>query len=277
MSNNATVLSKRVGGLVPAHYKSDYPVFIEFMQGYFEWLHRAPGITQDERDVLLADTEWVSINTQEFIENGAAKYLTDGDADIDQAVREFGRIINPGSGVKRLRDDVVMIRAFGGLETSDGEVLVDSNNETIEVPDRDTHHFDEWLRTLSFPLPSDPIVSRRVDRGMFIRLIKHISACRGTQSATHLFFWMFFGEDIAQNNPYSNDPIWVTRTNIMTIDNINHKIDHADNTMRDDWFYNEFSYVIFVKNQVDHYKDLFEQVYIPYLHAAGFAVFLRQV
>ena len=276
MSENNTILSHRVSGLVPAHYKSDYPLFIEFMLGYFEWLHRAPGITADEREVLLLDTDWVSINTQEFIENGAAKYLTDGGDDINLAVQEFNKIINPGTGVKRLRDDVIMSRSFVGLETSDGEVLVDSNNEVIQLPDRDTHHFNEWLHTLAFAVPADPIVSRRIDRGMFIRLIKHISACRGTQSATHLFFWMFFGEDIAQNNPYSNDPIWSPRTNITTIDEITHKIDHADNTMRDDWLYNEFSYVIFVKNPVEYYKDLFEQVYLPYLHAAGFAVFLKQ-
>lgn len=246
--------NSRIRDLVPEHYLSEFPKFVKFIELYYEWQYRQDNISNKEIEILV-----------------------DSLAYSESQVNAIKEITPPGRAAKNLQRNHLLEREFIVLQTSDEFEIHDVNNVTLETPDYKGLRIQEWVQDQGSYLPQQVINKNKIDEILFVRLIKSMHLIKGTPKATELFFHLFFNEDIVQNNPYGTGAYWSPRMAITAIDNIDHKIDHKDNQMRDDYLYNEFSYVIYTKQSYSVYKDLFENVYLKYIHPAGFNAFLVQV
>lgn len=268
---------KRIRDLVPEHYLGDYPKFVLFLEKYYEWLYRDGSMSSEERQILLETPDWLGVDVSKYLKTGQQKNILSQDEVSQAVVSEFSALIPPGAASKNIHRNHLLERNFAEIETLDGFVVHDIENKTVETPNTETMRIQEWVSDQGYYLPAQAINNRKIDEILFVRLIKSMHLIKGTAKATELFFHLFFNEDIAANNPKDGKPFWKPRVSITTIDDIRHKIDHIDNTLRDDNFYNEFSYVVYVTEDYSHYRDLFENVYLQYIHPAGFKAFLQKV
>lgn len=267
----------RIRDLIPEHYLSDYPKFVVFMEKYYEWLYREGSMSSEERQILIDTPDWLGVDVDKYLKTGQQKNLLTVDEISQQVISEFSSMVPPGTASKNINRNHLLERSFVQMETLDGLSIQDVNGMTVETPNTNPLRIQEWVSDQGYYLPAQAINNKKIDEILFVRLIKSMHLIKGTAKATELFFHLFFNEDIAANNPKDGSPFWKPRVAITTIDDIRHKIDHIDNQIRDDYFYNEFSYVIYVTQDYSHYKDLFENVYLQYIHPAGFKAFLQKV
>jgi len=260
---------------VPGHYLTDYPKFVLFIEKYYEWLYRQGGFTAAEKSLLIEERDWLQANIDKFIETGLITDIANSDDEVEQAIQLMSSMKNPGSVSQDLIKDFILERSFSVFDTSEEEVFETADGHALEAKELNQSMIDMWINTQGFFIPATGSEVGRLDQILLVRLIKHISLVKGTQKAAELFFSMFFDEDISANNG-GNGAFYKPKYDIFTIDEITSLIDDKNSVIRDDYYYNEFSYVIKVKNPPEFYKLAFESVYLKYIHPAGFMVFLQQ-
>lgn len=267
--------SDRVKESLPSHYLDDYPKFVTFFEKYYEWLYREGGITSAEKQIMLADKKWLRTSIDNFIQTGEILDIASTENEIEQAIQLISDKRTPGAVSKNLIPDYVLERKFDGFNTSDEEVFETADDHNLESKYRNRDAIEAWVTKQGFFLPDTGSDVGRLDEILLVRLIKHINSIKGTQKAAELFFSMFFDEDINLNNG-GNGAFFKPKYHILTIDEKTTAIDQKTAVIRDDWFYNEFAYVIRVQREPEFYKMAFESIYLKYIHPAGFKCFLVQ-
>lgn len=264
----------------PLFYQKDFPVFLEFMDTFFGWLYRQQGFTEEEINAYLANPdEWINPESSD----------TPLQQLIDWKVRK-----TPGSDSKDYLTDKFLVRTFEDMMALDAEELMDVDGRPLIAMEDKNKNIDDWYQDFGFqrtvdksfqefgrmvPVGSDKLVTsdgdffsvyiegtkrRTLDHTRWLKLLKHIYRIRGTKKAIELFFWIYFGCPVS---------VYYPKEEIGGLDD-NFECDGATG-MRDDYYYDEFTYVIRVPGDVIDFEGVFERVFRQHFHPAGFTVFLE--
>ncbi len=221
--------------VVPAHYFEEYPKFVEFMDLYFKFIYR------DRGELPKSMLEELS---------------------VDEAnKRGVGRVMQDQHASQSLE------REFVPLLDVDGVPFLDENDRPLYVEKDWEEDINQWYDDLSFDksqTDADGSVLGNIDDVRLIKLLKDIFAIRGTRHAMTLFFTIFF--EVTPTIVYP-------RMVISKIDD-NFVLD-GDNTPRDDYYFQEFSYVIQMPITLTESQKGFLAFYKKYFHPAGFQMFVE--
>lgn len=264
----------------PLFFQNEYPLFIEFMDTFFNWLYRQNGFTEEEILSYLANTsEWLEVHS----DKSPVEQL------IDRKLRK-----TPGTVAKDYISDKFLVRTFEDMMALDAEVLLDSDGRPLIAMEDKNASIDSWYEDFGFQRTVDKTFQefgsfapkdaeklktsdgddfsvyiegtkrRTLDHTRWLKLLKHIYRIRGTKKAIELFFWIYFGCPVS---------VYFPKEEIGGLDD-NFECDGATG-MRDDYYYDEFTYVIRVPGEVADFEGVFERVFRQHFHPAGFTVFLE--
>lgn len=229
--------------------------FITFMRAYYEWLGRNGGMTQQEQEFVLKTGLLGDYGT------------VDGElaSEIDTKLSELKQTPSPGGEMALYESQYRLERVYQYIETNGGEIFVTKDDTDLEVSWRLDSVYQQWFDALGFgPLPESRS-SGGADELLLIRLVKDLHAIKGTEQSMKLFFRLYFGTDITVISPKHQ----------MCVVEENFDLDGV-NCLRDDWYYQEYAYVIrVVDTDLERYKSVFEDIYLKYIHPSGFKVFLE--
>ena len=260
--------------LLPSHYIEQYPLFVAFFQYYYDWLYRYGGYTYDELNRLIIEQNWLQTNIDKFIYLGNKQYATiDKPRDIEFTLIELQNTRASGTVAQRLHSEYLLERKYSFLETSQEEHFITADEVEFDTPIRNDLFVKNWFDMQGMPWQPQGYDLEAIDNILLTRLLKSIWDIKGTAQAARLFFMIYFKEDIAENNSGS---VWIIPKQSIGVIDDNLILDNTQ-VIRDDEYYNEYSYVIKTKYDYSYYKDLFENIYLKYLHPSGFKVFLEQV
>jgi len=282
-----TIETLGVEGNLPRHFKEFYPKFITLMQNYYDFL-RKPALTKGEIQDLLDnyDNEDAIDNSKQLLDSNSYDLMKETVMERQEEVvtTSDGEMfvckpdgVFSGGGERPLtashyNENVIKqhykkfgfpftdnnnILYYGRKITSDGKYVVDSDRRFVLV----NHEEDELIYR-----------QRTLDHPRFIKLLKYIHAIRGTKKGIELFFDIFTGQPVKQVNYPKNQ--------LMVIDGVNDTSDnHIDGTsvLRDDLVWSEFSYIIGLSETDFDYEFIFENIYLPYFHPAGFSCTIQEV
>lgn len=235
------MIDNRIGvkAVVPGHYLQEYDVFVEFMNTYFDYIYRdRNGMPKEVQDALEGGFDHPAVR-----ERGASASLRDHNQNMSLA------------------------RRFRPLTDGDDRPLLDENGRPLLVQEDIDEYVEAWYADYGFFKPargtSDEVVSN-VDVVRVIKLLKDLFRIRGSKQAARLFFRMFFGVTPEIEYP---------RKKISTIDD-NFVLD-GDNVPRDDYYYQEYSYVIRLPVDKSHGQGYYVELFEKYFHPAGFMLFVE--
>lgn len=245
MSNNAPNIKR----FIPKHYNREYPLFVEFLNSYFKYVHRTQNATPEE---YLKRVERLG-------ELGYSKQRSESLTDVIARLRPPSEFSDQSAITTKERE-------YTRVET-DGYILCAEGSEKLEfVPDNrvelemmfQDRGFSDFFDELGGGL-------RSIDAIRFYKLLKEMKSMAGSRKVIELFFsWLHEGEIITE----------YPRFKISTLDE--NFIPDGDNYLRDDYYYSEFSYVVkaYGKAKVSE-PEAFYELYRKHFHPAGFGYFLE--
>ncbi|QZI90449.1 hypothetical protein MYOV003v1_p0125 [Vibrio phage 207E48.1] len=230
--------------MLPSHYAKEYPNFVNFMNAYFKWLYRNTEYSQEEiNDMANSGMEMVDI--------------------MERQGRQ-----NPGEAAQNMAGDRSLERGFSGMIGFDGEILLAADDRPLEAERDNTEYTTAWLRDMGFPITSrEPGNTRyrNIDPTRMIKLLAHLYSIRGSVKCMELFFDIFYTGGANVSFP---------RERIVTIDD-NFILDGGGNSIRDDDYYSEYTYVISVSGEPDPNFPVFLELYKSLFHPSGFKMFIE--
>lgn len=258
---------ERIKEQLPQHFAEYHPKFITFFEKYYEWLHRQGGFTKEEVDVLKNDPSWIVTDIDKFIFTKQKRYIYSQDErNVINAIVERNAIPAPGTESDNLHSDYLLERRFDTFETADQEIFETADSYAIDAPRKNKEFIREWNRRFGFAEMFVKPATDALDTILLVKLLKHINNIKGTRKSMELFFSMFFNEE--------NIEVYLPKQDILTLDE--NFIPDSTKSLRDDSYYNEFTYVIRLEKEPSFYQDSFEKVFLQYIHPSGFKVVLEQ-
>jgi hypothetical protein len=256
MLNITPSLSDRVGGIVPRYFLDEYPLFVKFFEYYFQWKNRNGEFNNND---LAFFSALLGITADEY--DGAIELI------------RLSNTKSPWQHQSSLAEEYLLERTENVAETSLEEIFLTADDEILEPPVLNSELVTNAIAEKGGFYTSNVLGTNEMDLILCERLISHVASVKGTKTATNLFFLMFFGENLTDNVAEGAEYIWYPKTQTISID---HDLD-IDGTasMRDDAFYNEFTYVINTKHNREFYEPLFSNIYMKYIHPSGFGVFIE--
>lgn len=255
-----------ITGQLPEHFEEYYPRLIHFLQLYYKWLYRNGGFTEAQIDDLVLDANSIVTDVDRFLKEGRLRDFNTNSVEGNlPAVIEIATQPAAGTESEQLPSQYLMERTFDFFEAADEEVFETADGNQFDAPVRNDYIVESWFKKLGYTYVREQTDIGTLDRLLIVRLLKHIHNIKGTHQAMKIFFLMFFKEEVE---------VYLPKDNICIIDD--NFIPDSLNVIRDDDFYQEFSYVIYVDGDPALYQDLFEGVYMKLVHPAGFKAFLRQ-
>ncbi|AVO22992.1 head closure Hc2 [Erwinia phage vB_EamM-Bue1] len=264
---------------VPLYFLEEYPKFIEFMDVFYNWLYNQQGFTAAEiEDYIKNSSDWLDPFTT--------------DSPLEQLIAIKSQKA-PGRQIKNHLEDHYLVRGFEKAFSLDAELLDVDGRPLFGEVDHDTQ-IDNWYDSFGFQRTADKAFQnfarfadkngerfitsngdnfsvyvadtkrRTLDHVRWLKLLKHIYRIRGSKKAIELFFWIYFGCPIQVKYP---------KEEIGGLDD-NFDLDGTVG-MRDDYYYDEYSYVITVPGDVSQFEGVFNKVFREHFHPAGFTVFLE--
>lgn len=255
-----------IGSQLPSHYRTYYPLFITFMEKYYEWLYRNIGFNSQEIELLKAEQVWLKTNIDRYITSGELRYS--GAGSEDTVIIEMSNQKSGEAFVDYIIPQYFLERTFKFFEENEDELFVTADDYELETPEIDQRIIDLWLYKMGFPTIAQNNFHGNYDQFLLIKCLKYIYSIKGTSKSVQLFFNIFFNEVIADTD------ILYPKFDIAIIDDT--CIADGKYWIRDDDYYNEYSYVVKVQNDPSYYKDIMDSIYYPYIHASGFKLFLVQ-
>jgi hypothetical protein len=263
----------RIKELLPAHYQEYAPRFIKFIEKYYEWLYRKSGLSTAEIANLTNDTSWLQKDIDRFIASGRLKYLDTSNptTDLNNALLELNNTANPGNVSDNLLDNFLLENDFKGFLSADGLTPYATGNKdvTVEFNTVENGVVDSWFNSMGFDRVKKKDFSSlyNIDEVLMISLLKQIYAIKGTEASIKLFFNLFFDEDIS---------IYYPKLDIAVLDE-NFTLDDPLVVIRDDQEFQEFSYILLLRENWLVYKELFESIYMKNVHPSGFRVGIESI
>lgn len=264
------IADTRIKDMVPKHYQQYYPRFITFLTKYYEWLYRTSGLSEQEVYDLQKDTTWLTTSIDKFIVTGQLRYMdqaTDPSV-LDTAIIDINATESVGIQAVKLQDNFNLEDGFNTFLTADNMQFNDVNNNDLEMSTVENTILDGWFNSMGFDRikRSKILTPNALDQVLFLSLLKHIYAIKGTEQSIKLFFDLYFDEQVTVFYP---KPLVGVIDDNMIVDGVQ--------LIRDDVEYQEYSYVINVAQDPSYYADIFETIYKKLIHPAGFRVVLKRV
>ena len=254
--------SGRIEDQLPYNYREDYPNFIVLLKKYYDWMYGS-NLGADEILALRNDTSWISTDIQKYIQTQQSRYIG---TSVDDAIIELNSVPSPGNACDLLSNNISLTLSPDNFIDKYGIQFLDSSNNQLATPGINKDILKRKFENMGyFPVDTNQLLLLPVDQVLMISLLKHIYSIKGTLQSIKLFFNLFFDENIE---------VYYPKLDIAVIDD-NFVLDGTD-VLRDDNYYDEYSYVIKTKNVPEYYKELFESIYLKLVHPSGFNVFIRQ-
>jgi len=260
MSNPSLFIESQV----PSYYLDDYPKFVAFMKAYYDWLYRIGGFTADEYSYLIKEQLWLQTDIEKYVLQGGLQYA--GTSTQDEVLVEMSNALQGEAYIDRLIPQFFLERTFDLFQDSEEEIFLTAEGSSFESPYIDHDIVNMWFYKLGFPTIAHHNLHGTYDQFSLIRALKYIYAIKGTAKSIQLFFNIFFNETVT---------VSYTKSDIAIIDG--NWIPDEFGVIRDDHYYNEYSYVVTVNNDPDTYTTVINNVYNHLIHPAGFNMFLEQV
>lgn len=248
----------------PERYLEDYPKFVSFMKAYYEWVYRQDGYTKAEYDYLITEQLWLQTDIEKYVLQGGLQFA--GTSTQDDVLIDMSHSLQSGAYVDHLIPQYFLERTFDLFEDSEDEIFITADGNSFEAPVIDQNIINLWFYKLGFPQVAHNNLNGTYDQFSLIRSLKWIYSIKGTAQSIQLFFNIFFNETVTVSYPKSE---------IAIIDD--NWIPDVYGNVRDDNYYNEYSYVITVANPVSTYTETIDAIYNHLIHPAGFTMFLEQV
>lgn len=264
------IVDTRIKDLLPKHYQQYYPRFITFLTKYYEWLYRTSGLTEQEVADLQNDTSWLEKDIDRFIATGQLRYMdqaTDPTV-LDTAIIDINAEDSVGIQAKMLPGNFNLEDNFNGFLTADDMQFNDANDNDVEMSTVENNILDGWFNSMGFDRikRSNILTPQNLDQVLFLSLLKHIYAIKGTEQSVKLFFDLYFNEQVTVFYP---KPLIAVIDDNMIVDGVT--------VIRDDEEYQEYSYIINVSQPPSYYQEIFDTIFKKLIHPAGFRVALKQV
>lgn len=258
MSDNIRGLG--VSAIAPPAYLDEFPKFVTFMQAYQEYLYREQGISQAEVESIDLHGTWLRNDFDKYNDTGMDVYSgTNTPYGRDMSVIGLMGVEGAGSESMNIMSRYLLESKFRATETIDEEIFETIDGMVFDSDDKVTAPIEMWFSALGLPDAMDS----RADHEMFVRLLKYVYATKGSMHCTKLFFKLFFGESV---------DIIIPKEKLIVLDGIQSELD-SDCRMRDDDLWQEYAYIVVVKNDVSEYRDMIDRFYLRYLHPSGFKPF----
>lgn len=247
----------------PQNIQDHNPNFVLFMKKYYEWMYKDSGFTKDEIDYVIAQQNWLTTDIEKYLETGAIQYS--GVATQNEALIQMSGTKHSGAWLDNAVSAYFLEREFEKYTDINDVIFETADGYDLETPKFDENYISLWLARLGYDSTYISRLHTTFDQMLMIRNLKLIYSIKGTFSSIQLFFNMYFDEVVTIYNP---------KFDIAVIDS-NFQPDY-DNYIRDDNYYNEYSYVIYVSRDPSHYTEQINNIYMKYIHPAGFKMFLIQ-
>lgn len=253
--------SFRIEDQLPYHYREEYPTFITFLQKYYDWMYR-DNLSDAEVAALQADTAWMTTNINKYIETGQTKYIG---TNVSQAIAELNAIPSPGHCSDLLPNAITLNITSDGFMDVGNEEFIDTNNVQFDVLGINRDIIRRKFSNMGYEMIEVGQYSLEpIDQVLMISLLKQLYAIKGTAQSINIFFTLFFGVGVDVIYP---------KARIGIIDD--HCVLDGTDVMRDDNYYDEFSYAISVSAPITaRYLDIFNNIYLKTVHPSGFHAFL---
>lgn len=214
---------------------------------------------------LRNDTSWITPDIDQYVSTGLLKYIQD--QTVDQSIIQQGAMINPAAALNTLADNVLLEEVNEVFLTADDEYFTGADGAFLDVPRLYQEMLDSWFRSMgTVSVINDKLNNNVVDQVLMVSLMKHLNGIKGTEQSMRLFFNLYFNAEVEVYQP---------KFDIAVIDG--NWIPDVKGHIRDDYYYNEFAYVIRTPDDPSVYTDLFNSVYLKNVHPAGFKVFLEKL
>lgn len=257
----------RISNALPEHYREDYPKFIEFIRTFYDWLYRNGGFSAEEVEQIKSEENWFVDDVQKYYATEDLRYIAKGDAHAEElAVIRASAQKPPGKAAEDFMSDYSLDRVFSYFETADGDVFDTVDDRPLEAPKRNEAFIGKWLGALSFVDPTTVSGLDSVDKILLVRVIKYFYLVKGTAKAIELFFNIFLETPVSIAD--GTLEIYLPKRQIAVIDD-NFVLD-GRNQLRDDDYWNEYTYVIRIFDPTNKAETLFNSFYKRYIHPAGF-------
>lgn len=251
---------------VPEYFNEEYPRFVKFVQDYYAWLYRNGGFTRDEVDIIKNEENWFVDNIEKYVRTKDIRYVSSGDEQSQElAIIRASDRNNPGKFSDEFMSSYHMDRVFEFFETADGEHF-DAADATFDAPRRTDEYIRAWTESLSFLDPKTLAETQDLDKFLLIRLLKYIYKIKGTKKAIELFFNIFLDTPVSITDGTLD--IFLPKRQLSIIDD--NFVPDGNNTLRDDEYWNEYTYVIRIHDPTGVAETLFNEFYYRYIHPAGF-------
>lgn len=248
---------------IPTPILERHPRFVSLLNYYYTWFHRVNGMTDKEIEDLQT-------NFQNVLDKKASQYILKGDS---PTLANFNALLDikeykpPGFFNDHLSPYFNAEREFGAFELSKGELLYLSDGSYFFVSQ---DKIDDVMGALysKYGYKEFMKFDKELDTPdsiLHYRVLKYLFAARGTLKCLELFFLYYFGEKVEIVNP---------KEKIAAID-ANFVID-GTTVIRDDDIYQEYSYIVYVKDDPEKYQTFLQSVYYKYFHPSGFKLTVLQ-
>jgi len=248
---------------LPVRIQEKYPQFVTFLEKYYQWMYREAGFNQAEIDYVTNQQIWLATDVAKYLETGAIQYS--GTATTNEALVEMSNQKHSGNWLDNAIPSYFLERQFDKFTDVDDVIFQTADGYDLEAPKYDPNYIQLWLARLGYDTDYITRINSTFDQILLIKNLKLIYSIKGTFSSIQLFFNMYFNETVTLYNP---------KFDIAAIDN-NFVLD-GSNSIRDDNYYNEYSYVVYVQNDPSVYTEQINNIYMKYIHPAGFKMFLLQ-
>jgi len=292
-------VSDRIRMQVPLYFLEDYQLFITFIEKYYEWLYREDGLSIEELASIKENIDkWVKTDFDLYKTTKDPKYLIlDKNDGFINLIQDFNRNTNAGAVIENHVERTHLEREYLPFVTSDGYTMMINDGRWFDVARNDEEYFQLWMEQFGFQVQERRQVRAlqqlftsdkdgfftsnkkafiiggdggteyiQVDNLRLIKLLKRINEMKGTKASMELFFRLFFRESIDVIYP---------KDSLIYIDGSAPHIDTLQ-VLRDDDKYSEYSIVIKLNEDVDHYADFINNIFNVFVAPSGFNIIFEK-
>jgi hypothetical protein len=254
---------KDPASILPAHFSKFYPNLVEFLEAYVNSLYDWK-LLPDQLQLLMDDESWWDKKDYPFADANIRLFTKI--ADLQKFREHYGISVSP----TRLIEDKSLEREWVGLETLDGYVLgtteTDTSSREVQFQQCNDFHIRSWLKDKGLVELADlDEYTVGPDLNLMIKIARHLFKIRGSIQCAKIFFEAVYGGKVYYELP---------RLKISRLDD-NFVLD-GDNFLRDDYEYDEFTYVInLVGSKYGQIGEQYVNLWLRAFHPGGFRCIVR--
>lgn len=236
--------------ILPAHFSKSYPLLVEFLELYSSFLYDR-ALAPHEVQGFLDDESWWDRKDDFFNSPEERAFFKIKDLQEMRALFGFEQNNN------ELVESKSLLGGMSNIQTLDGLMLGSSDGRSMQADRKDEAQLSAWLSDKGLNIDS---AVDSFDTASFIKLARHIFKIRGSMECARIFFEAMYGGSVITHLP--RNEISALDSN-MILDGLNY--------LRDDVYYDEFTYVInLIGSKYNTLGSKFFDLWKERFHPGGF-------